>query len=408
MNYILFEDNRHKNFKPFSLTHAIYEIRTGIFSNIQRVVNFMGEDDTLTLLVRDELTEVVRERYPSYAVNPERIPPGIWLNGSYFWSFDYVDKLEKSTQYHTAGGFLAAFVSGNAEKSGKFPNLENYYQETMQVEGLDFIWDAVHLAGKYIKQDDISSLNLSSIDNSGKGFKTDLDIGGHIHPSVICVKHKEIYIGEGCEILAGVIMDASGGPIIIENNVKVDIGSMIKGPVYIGKGSTINPGTKIRENVSIGPFCKVGGEVEDSVIHGFSNKQHDGFLGHSYVGMWVNLGANTNTSDLKNNYGPIRINIEGAIIETGHKFLGLFIGDYSKAGISTMFNTGTYVGIGANIFGGDFQPKYIPSFSWGENDVTDLKKLLETCRVVKSRRGHSLTKSDIQLITYHYLLEKNC
>ena len=407
MNYILFEDNRHKNFKPFSLTHAIFEVRIGVFSIIQRVVNFMSEEDTLTLIVRDELSDVVTERYPNYTVNPDIIPSGIWLNGCNFWLIEHVDKLKEGTQYHTNSGILAAFVTENEEQIGKFPSLENYHNDTIDVEVMDYIWDAVHLTGKYIKQDDISPLNLSAIYNSDNGIKTDLENGGFLHPSVICVNQQEIYIGNDCEILAGVIMDASGGPIIIDNNVKIDIGSLIKGPVYIGEGSTVNPGAKIRENVSIGPQCKIGGEVEDSVIHGYSNKQHDGFLGHSYVGMWVNLGANTNTSDLKNNYGHIRINIEGEIIHTGHKFLGLFIGDYSKSGISTMFNTGTYVGIGANIFGGDFQPKYIPSFSWGKQDVTDLNKLLETCKVVKLRRGKSLTNSDIQLITYHYLQEKN-
>ena len=189
---------------------------------------------------------------------------------------------------------------------------------------------------------------------------------------------------------------------MIDKNVYIDIGSLIKGPVYIGANSVVNPGSKLRGNVVLGPVCKVGGEIEDSIIQGFSNKQHDGFLGHSYVCEWVNLGANTNNSNLKNNYGKIRFSIPGKEIKTEKQFIGVMIGDYSKTGISTMFNTGTYVGVGANIFGGGFQDKIIESFKWGKNDVTDLDKFLATCNITKSRRNRTLHQSEKKLLSSIY------
>ena len=184
----------------------------------------------------------------------------------------------------------------------------------------------------------------------------------------------------------------------------VDIGALVQGPVYIGKNSKINPGAKLRGNIAIGTTCKVGGEVEDVIIHAYSNKQHDGFLGHSYIGEWVNIGANTNNSDLKNNYSTIRINLSKDLeINTMQQFLGVLIGDYSKSGISTMFNSGTVVGLGANVFGSDFQPKYIESFSWGGGEnQTDFDKFIETCERVKSRRNMELTSAERKFLKNLY------
>jgi UDP-N-acetylglucosamine diphosphorylase/glucosamine-1-phosphate N-acetyltransferase len=150
-------------------------------------------------------------------------------------------------------------------------------------------------------------------------------------------------------------------------------------------------------------MCKVGGEVEGSIFQGYSNKQHDGFLGHSYICEWVNLGADTNNSDLKNNYGNVKVYVDGKIVDTGHQFVGLFMGDHSKAGINTMFNTGTVVGVSSNVFGAGFPPKFIPSFSWGGADKMieyDIEKAVETAKAVMKRRDIKMTKE------YETLLRK--
>ena len=226
---------------------------------------------------------------------------------------------------------------------------------------------------------------------------------GKIHPSVAIENGDNIFLGNGSEVCAGSVLDARSGPIIIAGNSYIDIGALIQGPVYIGPDCRINPGAKVRKNVTLGPMCKIGGEIEDVIFQGYDNKQHDGFLGHSYLGEWVNLGANTNNSDLKNNYGSIRIQIEEDEIDTGLQFLGSIINDYVRTGISTMLNTGTVIGLGANVFGAGFQAKYIPPFQWGTDNKTELDKFFKTIETIKNRRGKSLSEPEKILISKIYL-----
>jgi UDP-N-acetylglucosamine diphosphorylase/glucosamine-1-phosphate N-acetyltransferase len=171
-------------------------------------------------------------------------------------------------------------------------------------------------------------------------------------------------------------------------------GAVIEGPAAIGAKATVKMLARLYEGTTVGPLCKVGGEVEASILHACSNKQHDGFLGHSYVGAWCNLGAGTNTSDLKNNYAPVRVSIEGREVDSGQLFVGLTMGDHSKAAVSTMFNTGTVAGVGCNIFGADFPPKDIPSFTWGGRGGLveyDFDKFCRTAELVMARREQRLT-----------------
>ena len=239
------------------------------------------------------------------------------------------------------------------------------------------------------------------LDNDVNHFST--YSGQKIHNSVIRYNKKEIFIHDSAEVLAGTILDASKGPIIIDKNVSVDIGALVQGPVYLGKNSKINLGAKIRGNISLGSTCKVGGEIGDTVIQGYSNKQHDGFLGHSYIGEWVNLGANTNNSNLKNNYSHIRVKLARHLeVNSMQQFLGVFIGDFSKSGISTMFNSGTIVGLGANVFGSGFQDKFIESFSWGNDDKTNFDKFIITCNRIMSRRKCKLSDIEVDFIKNIY------
>ncbi|MBI3004934.1 MAG: transferase, partial [Ignavibacteriales bacterium] len=199
----------------------------------------------------------------------------------------------------------------------------------------------------------------------------------------------------------GVVIDTEDGPVIIGKNVKVFPNATIIGPVFIGDNSWIKVGAQIYENTSIGPVCKVGGEVEETIIHSYSNKQHAGFLGHSYIAPWVNLGADTNNSDLKNNYGNVKVYVNGQQVDTGLQFVGLTMGDHSKAAINSMFNTGTVVGVCSNIFGFGFPPKYVPSFSWGAAGETfttfSIDKAIEVARRVMARRKIELTATEEKL-----------
>ena len=223
-------------------------------------------------------------------------------------------------------------------------------------------------------------------------------------PHTKCYNLDQIFIGEGTNIKSS-ILDADDGPIYIGNGVTLLPGTVVRGPAAILNDSVISIGSKIRANTTIGPFCKVGGEVNQVVFQGYSNKSHDGFLGSSVIGEWCNFGAGTNNSNLKNNYSGVKLwDYEaGKFLETGLQYCGLIMGDYSKCGINTMFNTGTVVGICANIYGNGYMPKFIPSFSWGGNEGFvdyQIDKAIETLKTVMDRRGKKFNKKD-KLVLQH-------
>jgi len=202
---------------------------------------------------------------------------------------------------------------------------------------------------------------------------------------------ENIFIEEGVKIRAA-ILNAEDGPIYLGKNSQVHEGAIVKGPLALCEGSHINAGAKMRGDNTVGPFSKVGGEVANSILLGYSNKGHDGYLGNSVIGEWCNLGADTNTSNLKNNYAPVKIwsHATKRFVDTGQTFCGLMMGDHSKAGINTMFNTGTVVGVGANIFGAGFPRTFIPSFSWGGAagfETFKLPKVNEVTERVMARRS---------------------
>jgi UDP-N-acetylglucosamine diphosphorylase/glucosamine-1-phosphate N-acetyltransferase len=190
----------------------------------------------------------------------------------------------------------------------------------------------------------------------------------------------------------GVVIDATKGPVSIADEVVIMPNASLEGPLHIGRGSRIKMGAKVYGGTTIGPFSKVGGEVAETIVHGYSNKQHEGFLGHSYLCEWTNIGAGTETSDLKNNYSPVRVAVGGEPVDSGELFVGVFMGDHSKTGIGTVFNTGTVVGVCCNVFGADYPPKYVPSFTWGGTagfEEHDLNKAIETAARVAARRGQT-------------------
>ena len=186
-----------------------------------------------------------------------------------------------------------------------------------------------------------------------------------IAASAEIVGPEHVYLGEGATIAPRAVIDATDGPVVIDRNAHIMQNAVIIGPAYVGEGSKVKIGAKIYEGTSIGPVCKVGGEVEETIFHSYANKQHEGFAGHSYFAPWTNIGADTNTSDLKNDYSEVRMVLEGTEYRTGRQLLGTIMADHSKCGINTMFNTGTCVGVGCNIYGADYPPKAIPSYAWG-------------------------------------------
>ncbi|NTU68163.1 MAG: transferase [Chlorobiaceae bacterium] len=213
---------------------------------------------------------------------------------------------------------------------------------------------------------------------------------GALHPSAVLVNPEAISISKGATVMAGAVLDATDGFIHIGEGAVVEPQSVLMQNVVLAPGSRAKIGAKIYSNVFVGAAAKAGGEIEDSLIEPFANKQHDGFLGHSYISAWCNLGAATNTSDLKNNYSKVGLTVGGRQMQTGLQFLGLLMGEHSKCAIGSLFNTGTVVGTSANIFGAGMPPKFVPSFSWGNGhpvfEACRVDNALETARRVMERR----------------------
>jgi UDP-N-acetylglucosamine diphosphorylase/glucosamine-1-phosphate N-acetyltransferase len=213
-----------------------------------------------------------------------------------------------------------------------------------------------------------------------------------------------VFLEEGAKAEA-CVLNTSGGPIYLGKDAEIMEGSLVRGPFALCEHSTLKLGAKVYGASTVGPHSKIGGELSNSVVFGFSNKAHDGFLGNSVLGEWCNLGADTNNSNLKNNYGPVKLYnyAAGKSVNTGLQFCGLMMGDHSKAGINTMFNTGTVVGVGCNIYGGGFPSTHIPNFSWGGAEgfeAYQLEKLVETASKMYERRGLVFSKTDLDILQY--------
>ncbi len=224
-------------------------------------------------------------------------------------------------------------------------------------------------------------------------------------PNTVVYHPENVFIEEGVSLKA-CVLNAEKGVIYLGKNAQISEGSIVQGNFALGEHAVVNPGGKMRSDTTIGPHCKVGGEISNSVFFGYSNKGHDGFLGNSVVGEWCNFGADTNCSNLKNNYANIKVWNYGKndFVDSGQQFCGLIMGDHSKAGINTMFNTGTVVGINANIFGAGFPAKFIPSFAWGGADhgfgTYDLAKAFEAADRMMQRRGKSCDAAEQAILTH--------
>ncbi len=225
-------------------------------------------------------------------------------------------------------------------------------------------------------------------------------------PHTVAYGKDNIFIEEGAVVKAA-ILDAENAPIYLGKNSIVEIGCMIRGAFALCEGASLNFGAKMRGDTTIGNFSKFGGEVSNVVVQGYSNKAHEGYLGNSVIGEWCNMGADTNCSNLKNTFKPVSIwNYRlKSYIDTEKLFCGTFMGDFVRCGINTMLNTGTVIGVGANVFGADFPPKFVPDFAWGGAEgfvKTHLDKLLETASVMKARRGQVLTEEDKAILMHIY------
>jgi UDP-N-acetylglucosamine diphosphorylase/glucosamine-1-phosphate N-acetyltransferase len=385
MNYILL-DTHWQAFLPLTFTRPVSHLLIGIDTIAEKWTRHLG--DNPSVLTAPHL----RQRFPAVTaednvlINSAALPTAALVEA--------IRKLESNQVLTHNGKLLAARVNAKvcvaiAEKVGQETEIafsatgarEVFFNEPVDI--LQKPADLFSMNDKVLRQD------FKEITKNIR--TTDL-------PKDIITKGHEIFIEEGA-VVNHCVLNASTGPIYIAKDAEIMEGALIRGPFAIGAHSTVKMGAKIYGATTIGTHCKVGGEISNSIVHNFSNKGHDGFLGNSVIGSWCNLGADTNTSNLKNNYGKVRVwdYPSGTFADTGLLFHGLVMGDHAKAGINTMFNTGTVVGACANVFDGGFPAKFLPSFSWGtahKMETFDIDKAFEAAAAMMVRRNVTFDKTD--------------
>ncbi|SDS64726.1 UDP-N-acetylglucosamine diphosphorylase/glucosamine-1-phosphate N-acetyltransferase [Formosa sp. Hel1_31_208] len=374
MNYILFDGPARNNLLPFTYTRPVADIRVGILTIREKWETFLGS--TCTTLTEAYLSE----KYPMV-----ELEENVMINASYLPNQELIELIKniKENQAVFHGEDVIAFYTTDSQDEVNFESYEAIEYDNASLK-IEHTWDVFAKNGEAIKAD----FELLTKDRTSQPISKTNNILGAEH----------IFIEKGAS-LEFVTLNANSGPIYIGKDAEIMEGSMIRGPFALCEYATVKLGAKIYGPTTIGPYSKVGGEVNNSVIFGYSNKGHDGFLGNSVIGEWCNLGADTNNSNLKNNYAEVRLwdyESEG-FARTGLQFCGLMMGDHSKCGINTMFNTGTVVGVSANIFGSGFPRNFVPSFSWGGSSgfKTYLtKKAFEVAEVVMQRRNIEFTDKD--------------
>ena len=390
----LFEGIYYSRLLPLVYFRPTYDLRCGILTLREKVQHYF-HNTSISLHCREYLSDLVKQQNPGSLVNEIKGKSCLFINGRVIADSKLAEQLSTDTDTMFVKGetIIAARVSGSKLNSLNlrlkdlftFSDFSDLSKKEVDAKVMHYPWDLVSNNGEQL----ISDFNLLTSKVAGNKIK------GRVYPGAHLLNQESIFIDEGAKVKPGVVLDAEEGPIYIGKDAKIFPNAVIEGPAFIGNKSSIKIGAKIYENTSIGEVCKVGGEVEGSIIHSYSNKQHDGFLGHSYLGMWVNLGAGTNNSDLKNNYGSVKVIINSEQVDSGSMFVGLTMGDHSKCAINTMFNTGTVVGVSSNVLGAGFPPKYIPSFSWGGAESMtsyDVEKALDVAKRVMARRNIKLTE----------------
>ncbi|MBI5730515.1 MAG: GlmU family protein [Ignavibacteriales bacterium] len=406
-NICIVEDDKYENLLPLVYMRPVYDLRCGILT-LREKIEKLFPSAKIFLHCRKYLEEKVKEINKNLLVNNlSGLDSCLFVNGRTILNSKIVEQISKKED--------ALYFSGETFVAAK---LSSYNLEKV-ISKLDSVFTTSHFEG--IERSDCETTIINYpwdlISNNGEQILSDFvfhktkkkNIHGKVYEGAVLLNEKDIFIGVDSVIKPGVVIDAEEGPVYIGKNVKVMPNAVIVGPCFVGDNSIIKIAAKVYENTSIGEFCKVGGEVEGSIIHSYANKQHDGFLGHSYISPWCNLGADTNNSDLKNNYGNIKVIINDKQVDSGKMFVGLVMGDHSKTSINTMFNTGTVCGVASNIFGSGFPPKYIPSFAWGGADsmtTYNLNNGIDVAKKVMARRKVEFTETDKILFTKVFELSR--
>jgi UDP-N-acetylglucosamine diphosphorylase/glucosamine-1-phosphate N-acetyltransferase len=380
MNYILFDGPARNALLPFTFTRPVADILIGIMTIRQKWEMHLGS--TTTTLTEEYLSD----KYPMV-----ELEENVMINASFLPNAVLVEMVRnlEPNQAIFKGEEVIAFYTDENQEEVDFDSYEivEYNEDCLTVM---HTWDIFSKNDAAIRED----FELLTADRKSKP----------IPKSVNVIAHENIFIEEGAK-LEFVTLNASSGPIYIGKDTEIMEGSVIRGPFALCEGAVVKMAAKVYGATTVGPYSRIGGEVNNSVISAYSNKGHDGFLGNSVLGEWCNIGADSNNSNLKNNYEEVKLwsyETEG-FAKTGLQFCGLMMGDHSKCGINTMFNTGTVIGVSANIFGSGFPRNFVPSFSWGgaSGFTTYItKKAFETARLVMSRRNVDFDEKEVAILEH--------
>ena len=400
MHVVIFEGSRWGDFAPLSLSRPVFALTTGACSLLEKQLRHL-RPDRLTLWVRPEMEQFCRQRIVPHLSVPTAInqqlddEPALLFNGRSVHLLDFecppleavvVDEGEVvRLAYLKRPGLASSDAFG---RTARWLDLLDLPQTMPQGRLVESIWDLIYWNDESLVQDFAHQAGPSAPKPQGPYHF----VGGD-----------DVWLGREVSLAPGCVLDASRGPVMISAGAAIGANSVITGPCWIGPHARVRPLTQIREGTSIGPGCTVGGEVSHTIMLGHSNKAHEGFLGHSYLGKWVNLGSGTTTSNLKNTYGEIRAPVAGREIATGRQFLGSVVGDHSKTAILSRLSAGTYVGFCSMIAIAGTAPRFVPSFSF----LTDsgpkpyrMDKAMEVVRRVFARRDRQLDKTDEALMRY--------
>ena len=409
----IFEDNEYEKLYPLTFNKPAYSLLAGIDTLFNKIARFY-QTSNISLHCRDYIKPLVKQTFPNYTLNQINIgTPCLFINGRVLMNTELYSTLnqidtKQNTIYTYQGTVVALYLRGELLNYMKIclnttPSSKELIKQ-IRPKAIAKELNKITLINR--PWDFIEQITDTIIKDFAYYRKPGI-IKGNLKPFVSIYNEDNVFIGNKTNIEDFVVIDATKGPVYITNDVTIKAHSRLEGPLYIGPHTTILGGNFT--NSSIGPSCKLKGDISNTIISGYTNKAHDGFLGHSMLGEWVNLGANTTTSNLKNNYSPITTYPSNTPFQTNQQFLGSIIGDHCKTSINTMLNTGTIIGFASQLSGTGFHHKYIPPFAWGSPnhyEPVDFNKLLNTIEKVMKRRNKKLSTATKETLQVLYQLYK--
>lgn len=425
-NICFYEDHTTDNFGPLLLTRPIWELRCGPLTLAEKILKQIASDN-VTFRCRHFIRKYYEQKSAwNWLEASATGDVTLFINGRVIFSSAAIAEMSNGNDevIFTTDGEVVAFRLQGADVLNLYWDSNGILDPksisvnnncALDSKVINYPWQLLQSTSNEIDSD----LKLSSISEQTDKFDTfpidvitrhahnidvhtDCKLGAGV---ILSAKHYSIRLEKNVKIGVGVILDSAEGPVWIADNAEIQAGAIILGPTYIGPHSIVRPGAKLSDSVCLGPHCRVGGEVSSSTMIGYSNKQHSGYLGNAYLAEWINLGAATDNSDLKNNYKPVDVTINGIKIDSKSLHVGVFLADFTRTAIHTRLNSGTMIGVGCNIFGNDFPDKSIPSFIWyGDTGYQDylIDKAIETISVVMSRRNEKLTSEHELLLREIY------